>query len=207
MDAVRRVAAGDRQSWAALLRQYHDRLHRMVELRLDRRLRGRVDASDVLQEASLEAFNRLSQYAREPDPMPFVLWLRFLALQRLQIIHRQHLGTRARDAARDVAIGDADWPGASSAELAERLLGRDTRPSQIAIRAERAMRLQEALDRMDPTDREVLTLRNFEQLSNVECARVLGLTEAAATKRYIRALKRLKEILAALPGGLSEFRP
>jgi RNA polymerase sigma-70 factor (ECF subfamily) len=87
------------------------------------------------------------------------------------------------------------------------LLGRDTSASQIAMRVERAMRLQEALDRMDPTDREVLTLRNFEQLSNVECARVLGLTEAAATKRYIRALKRLKQILAALPGGMSEFRP
>ncbi len=128
-------------------------------------------------------------------------------MQRLQIVHRHYLGTKARDATRDVSIQGAGGPGASSLALAEQLIGRDTRASQLAIRAERALRLQEALDSMDATDREVLTLRNFEQLSNADCARVLGLSESAATKRYIRALKRLKEIIAALPGGISEFRP
>jgi len=207
MAAVRRVAAGDREHWGELLRRYHDRLRNTVVLRLDRRLLGRVDASDIMQEASMDAFSRLSEYARKADPMPFFLWLRFLTLQRLQIVHRHYLGAKARDAARDVSIQCVDGPGASSLALAEQLLGRDTRASHLAIRAERALRLQEALDSMDPTDREVLTLRNFEQLSNAECARGLGLSESAATKRYIRALKRLKEILAALPGGISEFRP
>jgi RNA polymerase sigma-70 factor (ECF subfamily) len=173
----------------------------MVALRLDERLRGRVDPSDVIQEAFLEATARQQEYDRDPDPMPPFLWLRFLALQRLQIAHRQHLGTRARDPRREVSIHGGAAPAASSAALAAQLLGHDTRASEAAIRAERQLRLRHALEALDPVDREVLTLRHFEHLSNAECARVLGLTESAATKRYIRALKRIKDILASLPGG------
>jgi RNA polymerase sigma-70 factor (ECF subfamily) len=172
----------------------------MVALRLDDRLRARVDPSDVIQEAFLEATARRESYANEPEPMSPYLWLRFLTLQRLKIAHRTHLGTRARDADREISIQGAASPAASSAAIAAQLLGRDTRASEVAIRAERKLRLQDALNTMDVIDREVLALRNFEQLSNGECARVLGLTESAATKRYIRALKRLKEILSALPG-------
>ena len=98
-------------------------------------------------------------------------------------------------------------PGASSAVLAAQLLGRDTRPSVAATRAERQRRLQEALNTMDLVDREVLVLRHFEELTNAEVARELGLQDSAASKRYIRALRKLKEILAALPGGIEEFRP
>ena len=164
----------------------------MVELRLDERLRGRIDPSDVIQEVYLEATARRTDYAREADPMPPFLWLRFLTLQRLQISHRRHLGTQSRDAGREMSIS----PQASSAAIAARLLGRDTRASaRPAIRAERKLRLQEALDAMDAKDREVLVLRHFEELANGECARVMELSESAATKRYIRALKRLKDIL------------
>lgn len=177
----------------------------MIDLRLDRRLRGRVDPSDVIQEAYLEATRRREEYLAQPAPMPFFLWLRFLTAQTLQVVHRRHLGVRARDAGRELSIDAGRMPKATSAALAAQLLGRDTRASQAAIRAERKLRLEQALESMEPLDQEVLALRHFEQLSNAECARVLGLSESAATKRYIRALKRLKEILTALPDSSSEM--
>lgn len=194
-------------AWGEFLAAYRGRLRRMVALRMDERVRGRIDASDVIQEAFLEATERRPEYAREPKPMPPFLWLRFLTLQRLQIAHRQHLGTRARDAAREVSIHAKASPAATSAAIAAQLLGRDTRASAAAILAERKLRLQAALDTLDPIDREVLVLRHFEQLTNGECAQVLGLGESAATKRYLRALKRLKQVLSSLPGGGSGMWP
>jgi RNA polymerase sigma-70 factor, ECF subfamily len=175
----------------------------MGALRLDRRLRGRVDPSDVLQEACLDAARRLPEYRKNPT-MPFFLWLRFLAGQRLVDEHRKHLGAAARDAGREISLYDGALPETSSAALAAHLLGRLTTPSQAAVRAERRIRLQEALNSMDPIDREVVALRHFEELSNTEAAAVLGLDKSAASKRYARALIRLKEILAAMPGGLDE---
>ena len=198
---LRRAAQGDQAAWGALLVRSRDRLRRMVALRLDRRLQGRVDPSDIIQEACIDASARLAEYARQPD-MPFFLWLRFLTGQRLLRVHRQHLGAEMRDVAREVSLYRGALPAATSAALAAQLLGRDTRPSEAAVRAERSIRLQEALNSMDPLDREVLALRHFEQLSNAEAARVLGLQEPAAAKRYVRALKRLRLILDARPGGL-----
>jgi RNA polymerase sigma-70 factor, ECF subfamily len=194
-------AIGNEADWGQFLSAHRDRLRRMVAIRLDLRLRGRVDPSDVIQEAFLEATERRPDYLRQRDAMSPFLWLRFLTLQRLQIVHRRQLGTKARDAGRDVSIHGGRYPAASSAALAAQLLGRDTRASEVAIRAERKRQLQDALDRMNPIDREVLVLRHFEQLSNGECARVLGLGASAASQRHLRALRRLKEILAALPGG------
>ena len=136
--------------------------------------------------------------------MPFFLWLRFLAGQRLVDENRKHLGAAARDAGREISLYHGALPETSSAALAAHLLGRLTVPSQAAIRAERKIRLQEALNSLDPIDREVLALRHFEELSNTEAAAVLGLDKSAASKRYARALIRLKEILASMPGGLSE---
>ena len=201
---LRRAAEGDQGAWGALLVRSRDRLRRMVALRLDRRLQGRVDPSDIIQEAYIDASARLAEYARQPD-MPFFLWLRFLTGQRLLRVHRQRLGAEMRDVAREVSLYRGALPAATSAALAAQLLGRDTRPSEAAVRAERSIRLQEALNSMDPLDREVLALRHFEQLSNGEAARVLGLQEPAAAKRYVRALKRLRLILDARPGGLGGF--
>jgi RNA polymerase sigma-70 factor, ECF subfamily len=198
---LQRAAQGDQQAWGALLTQSRDRLRCMLALRLDRRLQGRVDPSDIIQDAYIDASARLADYARQPE-MPFFLWLRFLTGQRLLRVHRQHLGAEMRDVGREVSLYHGALPQATSAALAAQLLGRDTRPSEAAIRAERQIRLQEALNSLDPLDREVLALRHFEQLSNAEAARVLGLQEAAAAKRYVRALKRLREILDAKPGGL-----
>jgi RNA polymerase sigma-70 factor (ECF subfamily) len=198
---LRRAAQGDQQAWGALLTQSRDRLRRVVALRLDRRLQGRVDPSDIIQEACIDASERLAEYARQPD-MPFFLWLRFLTGQRLLRVHRQHLGAEMRDVGREVSLYRGALPEATSAALAAQLLGRDTRPSEAAVRAERKIRLQEALNSMDPLDREVLALRHFEHLTNGEAARVLDLQESAAAKRYVRALKRLRVILDARPGGL-----
>jgi RNA polymerase sigma-70 factor (ECF subfamily) len=176
----------------------------MVVLRLDMRLQGRVDASDVIQEAFLEATGRRDAYGRDPGRMPFYLWLRFLVGQKILEQHRRHLGAKARDVGREVSLYRGPMPEATSAAIAAQLVGRHSSPSQAAIRAERKLRLQEALNRMDSIDREILVLRHYEQLTNGEVALVLGLDKSAASKRYARALVRLKDVLSAMPGGLQE---
>jgi len=196
---IAQAVRGDRRALGELLGRHRERLHRMVALRLDRRLQGRVDPSDILQDACLDAARRLPEYHQHPT-MPFFFWLRFLTGQRLVDEHRRHLGAAARNAGREISLYGGALPEPTSAALAARLLGRLTTPSQAAIRAERQIRLQEALNSLDPIDREVLVLRHFEELSNGEAAAVLGLDKSAASKRYARALIRLKDILAALPG-------
>jgi RNA polymerase sigma-70 factor (ECF subfamily) len=171
----------------------------MVRLRLDRRVQGRLDPSDVHQEAYLDVAYRAPEYAASPT-MPPYLWLRFLTGQRLLQLHRQHLGTRMRDAGREVSPRCVDFPQASSESLAELLLRRFTTPSRAAVRAEAQARVQEALSAMDPVDREVLVLRHFEILSNEETAQVLGLKPSAASNRHVRALRRLKEIMTDATG-------
>src|SRR5215831_18678840 len=128
---LQRVAHSDREGWGALLERHRKRLRRMIALRLDRRLQGRIDASDVIQEACLEASARLPEYLQQPA-LPFFLWLRFLAGQKLLELHRRHLGAQLRDAGREVALYRGSLPGVSSAALAAQLLGRDTRPSEAA---------------------------------------------------------------------------
>jgi RNA polymerase sigma-70 factor, ECF subfamily len=197
---IKRALTGDESALATLFDGYRGQLRRMIRLRLDRRLSGRVDSSDVLQEAYLDVRKRLDEYARDPAAMPFHLWLRLVAGQRLTDVHRFHLGAQMRDAGQEVSLHRGPFPQASSVSLAAQLLGKMTSASHAAIRAEHKLIVQEALNGMDPIDREVLALRHFEHLSNDETALVLGLTKSAASNRYIRALKRLKEILSSIPG-------
>lgn len=197
-ELLRQAAAGDPDAVNELFTRYRDRLHAMVRLRLNRRLQGRVDPSDVLQEAYLEIHKHFADYARAPT-LPFFLWLRHITGQKLITAHRQHLGAQMRDADREVSLYRGALPEASSASLAAQLLGRFTSASQAAMRAELQMRVQEALNSMDPLDREVLALRHFEMLTNGETAQVLGIKKSAASNRYIRALERLKDLLAGLP--------
>jgi RNA polymerase sigma-70 factor, ECF subfamily len=203
---LKRVAEGDHASWAVLLARHEGRLRRMIAFRLDQRMQGRLDASDVLQEAQLEAWQHIADYLRQPA-MPFFLWLRGVAQNKLRELHRYHLGTQMRDAGREVSLYRGSLPEATSAALAAQLLGHLTQPSVAAVRAEIKVRLQEALNQMDALDREVLALRHFEQLSPRETAELLGIKPKAAGMRYLRALARLKEILAALPGGLGGTGP
>ena len=200
VDLIARARAGDREALNALLARHRGRLRRMVEMRLDTRLQARIDASDVLQEACVEVVERLDEYLNDPR-LPLFLWFRLVVGERLLKLHRFHLGTQMRDAGREVSLYRGALPAASSAALAAQLLGRHTSPTQAAVRAERILRLQEALNALNPVDREVLSLRHFEELTAAEAARVLGIEESAAAKRYFRALKRLKDVLAAMPGG------
>jgi RNA polymerase sigma-70 factor (ECF subfamily) len=198
-ELLQRAAAGDQQALQDLLARYHDRLKRMVRLRLSRRLQGRVDDSDVLQESFLEISKKLPEYVQQPS-LPFFLWLRHMTGLKLAEVHRRHLGTQMRDADREVSLHRGGLPEADSVSLAAQLLGKLTTPSQAAIKAEQRIYVQEALNSMDPIDREVLALKHFEQLSTNEIAEVLGLSKAGAGSRYLRAIKRLREILARIPG-------
>ena len=188
------VRAGRPEALGMLFEQHRDRLWRMLHLRLDARLLGRLSADDVLQEAFLDVSHRIGEYLAETT-VPFYVWLRFLTLQRLAQLQRAHLGTARRDAGREQSLHAVASPSADS--MAGQLVGHLTSPSQAAIRGELHERLRDALETMDPVDREVLALRHFEDMTNAEVAQTLGLHKDAASKRYVRALVRLREILGS----------
>ncbi len=203
---VAQAAAGDGAAWGSLLTAEQERLIRMVAFRMDPRLRGRIDAADVVQEAFVQASAHRNDFFRAPE-MPLFLWLRKIVSNKLFELHRHHLGTHMRDAKRDTPLAaPKNWDDTAEA-LWLHLSGHLTSPSAVAVKKEARTQLAEALDRMDATDREVLMLRHFEQLTNAEAARVVGIEERAAGKRYLRALARLKIILSDLPGGLTGLRP
>jgi RNA polymerase sigma-70 factor (ECF subfamily) len=192
---------GDEGALAVLVERYRDRLERMVGLRMDRRLQGRVDPADVVQDAYLAVRVKFPQYSAEPR-LPFFLWLRLEVGQKLVDIHRFHLGTKMRDAGQEVSLHRGALPQVTSLSLAEHLLGKLTTASHAAMRVELKLRVQEALNSMDPHDHEVLILRHFEELSNAEAAQILGIKPSAAVNRYVRALKRLKDVFQGMPGGI-----
>lgn len=196
---VARLKSGDQAALGELFSAYRNMLRRMVELRLDPRLAGRLSASDVVQEVYLDAAQRLRHFLDRPE-MPFVVWLRLVAGQRLVDLHRQHLGAQRRDARAEISIDERGLFAASSMCLAAQLAGRATTPSQAAARLESIAKLETALEQLEPIDREVLALRHFEELSNRETAAILGIEPSAASKRYLRALERLKVISAKIPG-------
>jgi len=201
-----RAAAADGAAWGELLQAHEQRLMRMVAFRMDPRLRGRLDAADILQEAFAEASASRASYFRTPD-VPLFLWLRGVVNHTLLEATRRHLGTRKRDAKRERRIDAPIASDDTSAALCAHLTSGLTRPSVAAARAEVSARLAKALGEMDATDREVLALRHFEQLTSSETAQLLGIEERAAAKRYLRALERLRKLLADMPGGLTELRP
>ena len=156
--------------------------------------------ADVVQEAYLAVRGKLPESGADPQ-LPFFLWLRLEVGQKLVDVHRFHLGAQMRDAGQEVSLYRGALPQVSSLSLAEHLLGKLTTASQAAMRVELKLRVQEALNGMAPHDREVLVLRHFEELSNAEAAVVLGIKPSAAVTRYVRAAKRLKDVLQTMPGG------
>src|SRR4051812_13561392 len=206
---MRRAATGDAGAWGALLIAHQPRLCRMVAFRLDPRLRGRLDATDVVQDAFLAAADHREDYFRQAG-LPLFLWLRGVVANKLLEVHRHHLDAKMRAAGREAAPGgfsDGETAAATSGALLHQLSGHSTGPKTAAGRSERKARLRDALAGMEPADREVLALRHYEQLTNPEAAAALGIAEAAAAKRYVRALQRVKTILSEMPGGLTEMRP
>jgi len=190
-----------RDGQAALAREFlrhRHRLRRMIEVRLDRRLAGRVDPSEVLEQTFLEAARQLDQYLAQA-PMPLFLWLRYLTGQRILALHRQLLGAEAAVSSQ-TADGRAGRPQADSASLSMHLAAQIGRGASTPARQELSARLAELLELLDPWDREILALRHFEQLSNQEAAEELGLSPAAASHRYIQALEQLGALLKTLPG-------
>ncbi len=187
-----KAKAGQPQALGELLQSCREQLLRIVKFRMDPRLRTRLDADDVVQDAFIEATQRFEDYARNQE-MPFFLWIRFITVQKLFQMHRRHLGAQARDANREISIYAKPQPHATSAMLAAHLLGKQTSPSMAAVRAEQTERVERALNSMSEMDREILALRRFERLKNDEVAELLNLSRTAASNRYIRALERLQK--------------
>jgi RNA polymerase sigma-70 factor (ECF subfamily) len=198
-DLIRRVTQGDEAALARLFSFHYERLWRIVNFRIDRRLRGRVDADDVMQEAYLSASQRMDKFLYD-HPRSLFIWLRMIVTQTLVDVHRRHIGAKKRDASRDVSV-NSGWSAASTSySLSFHLLGHLTSPSQAAVRAELSEQIDQALAGMSDVDREVLALRHFEELTNIETAHVLEMSEQAASIRYIRAISRLRNVLEVLPG-------
>jgi len=185
----------DQQALATLFSQHRGRLQRLIDFRIDRRLTGRVDSSDVMQQVYVEAQSRLPHFASNPA-LSFYGWLRHITLQTLIDIHRRHLGTKKRDAKQEVSIYAPLNTQVAAQSLAEQLADSLTSPSQAAVRRESVDRLRDVIEGMEEIDREVLVLRHFEEMGNNDVAQVLGIGEAAASNRYVRALKRLRDMLA-----------
>jgi RNA polymerase sigma-70 factor (ECF subfamily) len=193
-----RIRGNEPQALPELLARHRERLRKMVRLRLDRHIRGQYSSSAILDDVFQEAGRQVNEYLANPT-LPFFLWLRLLTGQAIQAIHARH-GLGAEEAGQEVSLYRGALPEANSVSLAAQLLGHMTQAGEAAARAEMQIRLQEALNSMDPTDREVLTLCHFEELTHEEAALVLGLDKATATRHYLRAFRRLKDILNSIPG-------
>lgn len=191
LDQARR---GDADAVNRLLDQHREPVRRMIGLRLDPAIAARVDASDVVQEVLLEASRRLNDYLRNPV-MPFHLWLRHLAKDHLIDAHRRHHQAQKRGVDREQPIVPAAFAERSSIELAAQFLDQELTPASAAIQQEMERRLHSAIAALEDDDREIILMRHFEQLSNQEAATMLGLSEAAASMRHLRALRRLRQLL------------
>ncbi len=190
-ELLAKAEAGDGDAVSNLLDRHRDALRRLVDMRMDPALKRRVDASDIVQDVLIEANRRLRDYLNNPA-MPFHLWLRHMAKDRIIDAHRRHRVAKRRSMDREqplVAPGGMDH---STMELAQELWDGELTPQSAATRQEAILRFQAAMEELDESDQEILLMRNFEQLSNQEVAQALGLSEAAASMRYLRAIRKLR---------------
>ncbi len=196
LQLLARIQGGDREAFTRLFALHQPALQQFIGLRLDPRLRGRIDPADVLQETQLEAFRQLPSFLRR-NPMPFRLWLRKTAHERLRMLERKHLEAGKRAVGRELPL-----PDASSVQLAQQLAARDPTPSQQVAQVELAQRVRDAVAQLEDLDREILLMRTYEGLSYDEAACILEIAPAAARKRHGRALLRLHKLLTE--SGLTE---
>ena len=202
---VEAALSGNEAAAAELFDLYRPRLKRLVLLRMHPRLQSRVDASDVLQDTYLELSRRLSEYGQRHE-IPFYLWLRMLAGKQLTHLHRKHLKAEMRTAFREVNLNAMSVPDASVLNLASHLAGEFTSVDRGLIRDELYVKLLETINDMQESDREIVAMRNFEELSTEEIATVLGLTRSGVLKRYTRAIRRLRDSIVDQPGSEPEKR-
>ncbi len=200
------LQARDERSAAVdqLFERHREAVRRLIRMRLDHGVRRRVDVSDVLQEVMLEASRRLQDYLQDP-PMSFHLWLRQIAMDRIIDAHRRHRASAKRSVDREqpiVGVGD----GASALDLVQQLADPQFTPATAAARREMARQIEQSITDLPETDSEILVMRHYEQLTNQETAQILGLSEPAASMRYLRAVRRLRALLeGASPGTLDEL--
>ena len=192
-----RLREGDSVALAEIFETFRCRLHQIVEFRLDERLRSKIDADDVLQETFLAANQRIGHYADSTYTSPF-LWLRAILKQTMVDLHRRYVGAQKRSPDCEISIENCSFPQSTSTSLAIQLVGNDTLPSEAAARYDMMELMENAIAGMDIIDQEILALRHFEELSNSETAQVLGIQPKAASIRYVRAMKRLRVILAEM---------
>lgn len=195
-DLLDRAAGGDQAALEELLSLHRAAIRRMVEMRLDRQIARRVDASDIVQDVLIEAHRRAPEYLRNP-PLEFGIWLRQIARDRLIDAHRRHRGAARRSVDRERHL--VQYPDQSALDLSAVLWDRQATPATEAMAAELRRRFDDAIAQLDEVDREVLVMRHHEQLGNSEVARALNLSEPAAGMRYLRALRRLRGLLAESP--------
>ncbi len=197
------LGQGDQQALDKLFDLHRARLERIVFFRMNPMLRSRLEPGDILQEAYIAAVNRLDHYARNPFKSAF-LWLRMIVNQTLVDLHRRHIGAQGRDVRREVAADGLIYPQSTSSSLIFQLADSATSPSQLVSRHELLEKVSEVVEGMDALDREILALRHFEELTNQEAAAALEISQKAASIRYVRALRRLKRVLADLSGFFAE---
>jgi RNA polymerase sigma-70 factor (ECF subfamily) len=201
-DLLHRVARADPSAADELWERYRPALRQMIGMRLDHTLSRRVDASDVVQDVLIKASQRLADYLRNPV-IPFHLWLRQIARDHVIDAHRRHRASALRSVDRERELyasgGGGSFHDRSSLDLASQLRDSGLTPAAVALRHELQDRFQSVLLRLDDTDREIIMLRHFEQLSNADAAHALGITEAATGMRHLRALRRLRHLLSECP--------
>ena len=197
-EIIAQLAASREEALARFFDMVRERLKRIVNFRLDYRLNGRISESDVIQDTYVRAAQRIDSYLEKPT-MPFFVWLRLEVQQQLIDIHRHHFGAEKRDIRKEIPMVKPK-ANQTSLALAAHLVAQMTSVSQIFEKAEQIAAVEKSLDEMNELDREVIALRHFEELSNIETAEVLGIQPAAASKRYLRALKRLREIMDLVKG-------
>ena len=194
LELLRRAEAGEKDAINNLMDRHRESLRQMVQMRLDKAIVGRVDASDVVQDVLWEASKRLDDYIQDPA-MPFHLWLRQLAKDRMIDMHRRHRGAQRRSVDRENPLQTAPGPDASAFDWGGQLPDGELTPAAANIRKELEQRFLAALSQLDEDDREIILMRHYEHLGNGEVATALGITPAAAGMRHLRALKKLRAIL------------
>ncbi len=197
---------GDREAMNRLLELHRASLRRVIQMRLDRAVARRVDASDIVQDVLLEANDRLADYLADPR-MPFHLWLRHMAKDRIIEMHRRHRGAQRRSLDREQSLASPQFADQSSINLAQMLVDNELTPAAENIRRELEQRFLTAVDQLEDDDRDIILMRHFEQLGNSEAAVALGLSPAAAGMRHLRALRKLRAILGERPSLNGETSP